>query len=520
MLLAALCAGLTIPHVAAIESVDTPESPPNILFIMTDEMRWDSMGIAGHPLAKTPNIDRLAGEGSYYSTAYTSAPICSPSRRAFFTGRYSHQHGVVDNTKQSLANDGEVDLPTLLKHHGYTTAIAGKLHFYPQKHDWSFDFFWSRGGEGSGRQESYRDYMKRKYGKSAFQTVDGSMPYPDDPLGRDIARYGFEKEDYETYWLTDRSIEFLQLQKKRGEPFFLFTSFNEPHSPYKAVEPYASMYDSSSLDIPEIPEIARQARAEALERNIKGASRHLVDDPEMVKQLTAQYLGHVTNVDDNIGRLLAELDRLELSANTIVVFTADHGNMLGDHGRWFKGVMYEGSARIPLIIKAGEDTAAARVFNHGRVITEVVENVDVMPTLLELASLAIPPQIMGVSLVKLTAGQEDSWSNRAYSQRTRFMVRDGDYKLIADQSVLDGGLPKKEGNKSGKESALDKLHPPVELYNLSADPGEAKNLAGQSSQQRRLVEMLEMLRHWQATKPGPITIPGLATPAHLINTES
>jgi len=252
MLLAALCAGLTIPHVAAIESVDTPESPPNILFIMTDEMRWDSMGIAGHPLAKTPNIDRLAGEGSYYSTAYTSAPICSPSRRAFFTGRYSHQHGVVDNTKQSLANDGEVDLPTLL----------------------------------------------------------------------------------------------------------------------------------------------------------------------------------------------------------------------------------------------------------------------------ELASLAIPSQIMGVSLVKLTAGQEDSWSNRAYSQRTRFMVRDGDYKLIADQSVLDGGLPKKEGNKSGKESALDKLHPPVELYNLSADPGEAKNLAGQSSQQRRLVEMLEMLRHWQATKPGPITIPGLATPAHLINTES
>ena len=521
MLLVQVCIGasLLFNAVLAAPDNDVEKSPPNILFIMTDEMKWDSMGVAGHPLVKTPNLDKLAHEGTYFPIAYTVAPICSPSRRSFFTGRYPHQHGVTNNSTHSMANDGEVDLPTMLKHYGYTTAIAGKLHFYPDSQDWGFDYFWSRGGEGSNKLESYKKYMIRKYGKDAFKIVDGSAPYPDDPLGRDMGRYAFSKEDYETYWLTDRSIEFLREQKERGGPFFLFTSYNEPHSPYRAVEPYASMYDPDDVEVSAIPDKVKKARAEALERGIKGPSRHLVDDPDMVKQLTSQYLGHVTNVDDNIGRLLDELENLGLDDNTIVVFSADHGNMLGDHGHWFKGVMYEGSARIPLIIQAGKRMGAADVFNRGNIVTQVVENIDVMPTLLELAGLPVPNQITGNSLVMLAAGQAPWWANRAFSQRTRLMVRDGDHKLIVDKSVLEPSAKRKRKKDITSQSALDSLHPSIELFNLVTDPGENNNLAEEMGHEERIAYMLNLIREWLDQDPGPISVPGLQPPAYLFNTQ-
>src|SRR5215218_7425821 len=136
--------------VAATARAAEPRRPPNILLIMTDEMRWDVMGCAGNPIVKTPNLDALAAGATRYATAYCVAPICMPSRRSLFTGRYAHVHGVTDNGARGLPNDGEVDLPTILKHDGYATAIAGKLHFAPRERAWSFDAFWSFTNEGPG----------------------------------------------------------------------------------------------------------------------------------------------------------------------------------------------------------------------------------------------------------------------------------------------------------------------------------------------------------------------------------
>ena len=489
LLLTSVMALLLSPSVWAGE---TPKD--NLLFVMTDEMKWDVMGVAGHPVVKTPNLDRLAQEGTYYKTAYTVAPICSPSRRSFFTSRYPHVHGVIDNSKQALANDGEVDLPTLLKHEGYETAISGKLHFYPEWHDWSFDYFWSRSSEGPNKLQSYRQYMQAKFGAGAFDTKPGTVLYPDDPLGHDLGEYRFGKEDFETFWLTDRALEYLD-DRNKDKPFFLFLSFNEPHSPYRATEPYASMYDPEKLDVPALPEGVKAERQEAIAKGIKGKARHLIDDEQMMRDLTAQYFGHITNVDDNLGRVLNYLDGSGLADNTILVFSADHGNMLGDHGKWFKGVMYEGSSRVPLIIRAGKNTRYAKLMNQGKVVEQVVESIDVMPTLLEMLDIDLPSGMQGQSLLPLTAGKAKGWKNTAFSQRTDYMFRQDNFKLIL----------------SAKGEA--------ELYDLNADPAEHHNLANTPEYQQRVTDMRKAISDWQADKPAPISVAGLQAPAHLFNSD-
>ena len=475
------------------------EPRDNLLFIMTDEMKSDVMGVAGHPMVKTPNLDKLAAQGTYYKTAYTVAPICSPSRRSFFTSRYPHVHGVIDNNKQALANDGEVDLPTLLKHEGYSTAISGKLHFYPEWQDWNFDHFWARSSEGPNHEETYRQYMFAKYGNDAFKPVKGSVLYPKDPLGHDLGKYQFAKEDFETYWLTDKALTYLTQQQKAQttKPFFLFLSYNEPHSPYRATEPYASMYDPKAISVPVIPEHAKTERKQALADKIKGKSRHLIDDEQMMRDLTAQYLGHITNVDDNVGRILDYLDNSGLADNTIVVFSADHGNMLGQHGKWFKGVMHEGSSRIPLIIRAGKNTQYAKVMNRGKVVEQIVESIDVMPTLLDMLNIDKPIGMQGQSLLPLTAGKAVNWKNHAFSQRSDYMFRLDNFKLI---------LPAKKG-KRGE----------IELYDLVSDPHEHNNLANEPAHQQRLAQMKNSISEWQANKPAPISVAGLTPPAHLFN---
>lgn len=488
---------LVLPGLAS--RAPAPEHP-NLLIISTDEMRWNVMGCAGNRVVRTPNLDRLAAGATRYATAYCVAPICMPSRRSLFTSRYAHVHGVTDNSKQCLANDGEVDLPTLLKHDGYTTGMAGKLHFAPEGPDWSFDFFWTYGKEGPGKLESYPRYVTRKHGPGALRPVPGSQPYPNDPLGKDLGKLGFPKEDSQPWWITDRSIEFLRARKGSGKPFFFFASYKEPHSPYLLTEPYASMYDPAKMVPPPIPAAVARERREALAQGILGPSRHLVDDPEMVKRLLAAYYGHMASVDDNVGRLLGELDRLGMRRNTIVVFTADHGNMTGDLGQWFKGVMYEGSSRIPLMIRAPTDSRFAATFNRGRVVNEIVENTDVLPTVLELAALPIPKGVQGKSLAPLTAGRAPGWKNRAFAARSTMMVRDGRYKLIRDpRQARRGG--------AGQE-----------LYDLQQDPKELKNLAADPAHAARVKQLDAQLDAWLKDRPAPIQVEGLKPPPHLFMT--
>ncbi len=469
-------------------------SRPNILFIMVDEMRWNAMGCAGNQIVRTPNLDRLAKEGTRFATAYTCSPVCVPSRYCFFTSRYAHVHGSTDNS--TPPQPGQVLLPALLKHHGYQTAISGKLHFLPPNQECSFDYFWSFSNEGPGKLQSWPQYMDAKHGKnSARRLVPGSQPYPDDPLGKDLGKLPYPKEDAQTFWITDRAIDFLG-RRDRHKPFFLFVSYLDPHSPSHLCEPYWSMYDAGRMPSPRIPESVKKERAGAVRNDARGGGRHLIDDEAMARALTAAYYAKVTMVDDNVGRLLQQVESMGLSDNTIIVFTADHGNMLGDHGRWFKGVMYEGSSRIPLLIKAPRKSPLAAVFNQAKVVDEMVENIDVMPTLMEMIGRPLPSDrgFQGTSLVNLAAGKKTSWKAAIFAERGSMMIRTARHKLIKNQEKdIRGGAGQ------------------YELYDLVNDPGEDVNLIDDPTCASLAAELKARLETWQKDCPPPPTVKGLTT---------
>ena len=233
---------------------------PNILFVMVDEMRWDAMSSEHHPVAETPNLDRLAAAGVRFANAYTVAPICAPARASVFTGRYPAVHGVVWN--DIPAHGGEVFLPSILKHHGYHTAIAGKLHYTPRQYSYGFDEFWSFGDEGPHPEVGHAAYLKKKYGSSnKFPIVPGTCPWPDDPLGHDVGVFRYPEEDFETEWITARSIEFLRARKDSAEPWFLFASYLKPHSPSVEPKRYFEKYDPARIPIPKLPANIKELRA-------------------------------------------------------------------------------------------------------------------------------------------------------------------------------------------------------------------------------------------------------------------
>lgn len=456
-----------------------PARPPNILFIMVDEMRWDAMGCEKNPVVATPNLDRLAARGVRFARAYTVSPVCSPARASAFTGRYAHVHGVVSNGIP--ANNGEIFLPSILKHYGYHTAISGKLHYTPRRFDYGFDQFWSFTDEGPTPELGYMAYLRRKHGSPAkFLRVAGTCPWPDDPLGRDVGLFKYPAEDFETEWITRRSLDYLRARKNSSQPWFLFTSYLKPHSPSVEPEPWFSKYDPQRMPIPKLPSNAKEMRAQQRERQ----RRHWVDDERMARVMTAKYYGAVAHIDNQVGQLLAELERLGMAGDTLVLFTADHGNMLGDRGRWFKGLQYEGSSHVPLLWHAPGEKG-------GRVVNQAVENTDLAPSILEAAGLPVPQGMQGRAFNRLARGADAGWKDRCFSQLRGGMLLEGDWKLI--DNSLDGAGP-------------------FELYDLRNDPKEEHNLAAGARQRERVESWRRRITAWRAEHPAPVRVPGMATP--------
>ena len=470
---------LTVPIRAA-------DRRPNILFLMVDEMRWDAMSWMKHPVAETPTLDRLAREGVRFTASYTASPVCSPARACAFTGRYAHVHGVVNNG--TPAHRGEIFLPSVLKHYGYHTAIAGKLHYTPVQFDYGFDQFWSFSAEGPTPALGYSAFLRNKYGSPAkFPKVAGSCPWPDDPLGQDVGLFLHPREDFETEWITDRSIDYLRSRQGTQQPWFLFTSYLKPHSPSVEPEPYFSLYDPAKMPIPPLPPGAHELRA----KQTGQSRRHYVDNEQMMRRMTAIYYGSINHVDNQIGRILLELQKLDMAEDTLILFTADHGNMLGDRGRWFKGLQYEGSAHVPLLWKGPQGTSE----NKGRAIDKPVDTTDLMPSILETAGIPVPASIQGRSFVKLASGRDSSWKPRVFSQLRSGMVLDGAWKLIDNSPALDGTGP-------------------FELYDLHNDPKEERNLAEEPKQRERVVQYRKELAAWRADRSAPIVVSGMAIPAY------
>ncbi|SNS27669.1 Arylsulfatase A [Granulicella rosea] len=445
------------------------KKPLNVLFFMSDDMRPELACYGSRFHAHSPNIDALAAKGVRFDRNYCQFPLCNPSRASLFSGRPPHTTGVLGNSVglRDLHTDWTT-LPQLFREHGYTTLRSGKLfHAGFDDHKAWTDF--------DGEVESMHPTQVGKrlpIPRVQVAKPDGSMP----PLPESNERGDHSDqllvltgngEGAGDYLVADRAIKYLN--ECKDKPFFIGCGFSKPHSPPEAPQRFYDLYNAKSLQLP--PDFAAWPtvppgfpKAAIRPKNAdlfigRGAS------PEEAQQVIRAYLASISWADWNLGRVVAELDRLGLRDNTLIVFVADHGYQLGEKGKWSKaGSLFEGGTRIPLIIHM---PGAA---GNGRASTRIVQSLDIYKTVAELAGLPVPAEIEGESLVPLLTDPRAAWDRPAYS------VWSEDGKTIHGTMVRTEQLRYAEfGPKAVNGAMMFDVHAdPLELKNIVDDPKYAE----------------------------------------------
>jgi len=444
------------------------QTRPNILLICTDQMRADMMGCAGHPVVQTPTLDRLAGRGVRLPRAYCSAPVCIPTRVSMFSGLYPHSFGKVAHIRMPI--DPRIRmLPAYLADAGYRTGIVGKTHFWPPTETYGAEGAWltidSHLSKELGEHDAYKAYLREQ----GYSDVADESQLPE--------------EHYRTRWTARESAAFIRSEDER--PFFLFCSFVKPHPPYDPPEPYASLYADADFPVP----VAREEEFTTRPLFVRSRmDRDLVADPARLQGMKAKYGGLVTMLDAAIGDIVSALEETGVLDNTMIVFTSDHGEFLGDHYLRNKTLFYEASAAIPLIM-AGPDIL------EGQVSPALTGHVDLLPTLLDFAGIDLPGRREGESLRPvLTTGNTEGWreamfgelvvqlrisSEGVWSNNLKMVTTDR-HKYCYYSRVLDG---------EGAEE---------ELFDLHNDPHEFENLAETAEGREICRDMRDRLLEWLA----------------------
>jgi arylsulfatase A-like enzyme len=480
------------PLPAADNKPAAARKPLNLLFIMTDQQRWDTLGCLGNPVIHTPNLDRLAHEGALFTKMYSSCPVCVPARTAILTGHGIESNRVTNNEDVHAENLPDfLSFDQILLRSGYHGEYHGKYHSpYKFALDYSQPVRWSVGKQhppGSkadmAESEAFLKYIDEHVPARPLQPGEQlanmyNRPYRPDPLdgaskltpeqvakiGRDkVAMTAAEIGQGFSYGCLDVPPEFTHtaytvkegleaLDRLKDGPFTLTVSIGPPHPPMVLPKPYYGMYPAATLSVPASISDPRTNSPYIPKRYGLDSYR----DPDNVRQMKSDYYGLVTLDDDWIGKLLQRLDELGLADHTLVVFTADHGEMLGDHGMMSKFVFYEGSVHIPLILRL------PGVIPAGTVVKAPVAQIDLFSTILDYLGKAAPASD-GRDLRPLIEGHEDGADRIAVSEWPApsipgYMITDGRWKLLFGR------------DKDAR--SLDAL------YDLQSDPDELNNLIG------------------------------------------
>jgi len=436
------------------------DKKPNVLFISVDDMN-NNLGCYGHPMVKSPNIDRLAARGVRFDRAYCQFPLCSPSRTSLMTGLRPDTTQVYDLQKhfRTVLPD-VVTLSQLFKNNGYFAARVGKIYHYGNPTQ--------IGTPGLDDPPSW-DVAINPRGRDKDEEAKITNHTPKRGLGSSLSFLAAEGTDEEQ---TDGKVaaEVIRLmEQSKDKPFFIAAGFYRPHCPFVAPKKYFDLYPLSNVKM--LPHSS--AERDGAPAPAFGSSRPWpwfgVTEQQGDEALRA-YWATITFVDAQVGKLLDALDRLKLADNTIVVFWSDHGYHIGEHGLWMKMSLFENSARVPLIIAVPGRSA-------GKTSPRVVELLDLYPTLAELAGLTSSMDLHGASLRPLLDDPTAKWDRPAYTQLKRaqfhgYSVRDERYRY----TEWDGG-------RRG-----------VELYDYETDPRELKNLADDPKHSDRVARMKKLLR--------------------------
>ena len=435
---------------------------PNVVLICADQWRGDCLSIAGHPVVKTPYLDGLARSGARFTNAYSAAPSCVPARMALMTGLSPAHHGRV-GYQDGIAFDIETTLPGEFRSAGYQTQAIGNMHYWPERGRIGFDDVILHDGylhHSRGRSrpadfyDDYLTWLREQAGESAV------ADYFDDGVHCNsvVARpWGRPERLHPTNWLVGEATRWLY-RRDPTVPFFLYLSFHRPHPPYN---PPAWAFEQYLTGPDHTPPVGDWVEEFAPFRDDARPDANVADyDHETVKRAQAGYYGNMTHIDHQIERFLEVLGEFGLGESTLVCFTSDHGEMLGDHLMWRKGYPYEGSARVPLIL-SGPGVVP------GTVVDEIVELRDVMPTLLSAAGVEVPGGLDGLD-VRAAAVDADPRDGAAPAPTTRAYLH-GEHTILGQsmQWIRSGRWKYVWLSENGHE----------QLFDLEADPDECRDLA-------------------------------------------
>ena len=478
---AALAATLAAPAQSATKGTSSAANkttqpggrkrPLNVLFFMSDDMRPELASYNSRFNVHSPNIDALGAHGVRFDRNYCQFPLCNPSRSSLFTGHLPRETGVLANTAAVVKAHPEwMTLPRLFRESGYTTLRSGKL-FHAGLDD---PKAWT---EFDGDVESMHPTQQGKrmeIPRAQVPMPSGALPALPQDLERaahsdQILVLDGDGEGAGDYMVADLAIKFLQRVAADPEtPFFVGCGFTKPHSPPQAPQRFFDMYDPEKIQLP--PDFAAWPTVPA--GFPKAAIRpHNADlfigrgaSESEAKQVIRAYLASISWADWNLGRVVAELERLKLRDNTVIVFVADHGYQLGEKGKWSKaGSLFEGGTRVPLIIDM------PGMSGNGRACTRIVQSLDIYRTLCELANLDVPAGVEGTSLVPLLHDSRGPWLQPGYS------IWSEDGSTIHGTAVRTEQWRYAEYGKDAANGAMlfDVHADPMELTNLADDPKHA-----------------------------------------------
>lgn len=495
----------------------------NVLFFMCDQLRWDHLSCNGHPSLRTPAIDGLAARGVRFDSAYVQSPVCVPSRMSFYTGRYVGSHGTTWNHVPLPV--GEQTLGDHLARVGRRASLMGKTHVIPDLDGLQrlgiaaespearmrlaggfVEFDRYDGHAPPGSESGYAEFLREHgyegpdpWNRHVVTGLDADGATASGWLLRNAHLPALVREEHsETAYLTDRAIEFIEAQAE--QPWVLHLSYIKPHWPLIAPAPYHDMYRSSDT--------GRIVRADPKTENphpVLQAYRNSHEDclsyarEEVVRHVRPTYMGLVRQVDDHLRRVLDCLERTGRANDTLVVFTSDHGDHLGDHGLGEKELFYEQAVRVPLIVVDPRPCADA---TRGSVVDAFVESVDIVPTVLEAIEVDPAPHVVeGRSLLPLLQGRgARGWRDAVFSELD-FSFRSARRTLGLPVDACYGWMVRTRRWKyvywKGMRAQLfDMLRDPDELVDLGDAPGHD---AVHAEMQRRLM-------HWSLERKVRTTV--------------
>jgi choline-sulfatase len=416
--------------------------PRNVLFICSDQHQTAAAGCYGSREVRTPNIDAIAAAGTRFDHAYCQAPVCVPARGSIVTGVYPHTHGA-RILQDPLPNEART-AAHFFKERGYVTGAIGKMHFVDETRRHGFDH---RLHEADFLATlTAEDRQKLRQDQRAAESVEG-RPSP------------LADRFFQDYWFADEAVKFLH--QNRNRPFCLWTSFFMPHTPLAPQARYFEMYDPARLTLP------RRSDRELVD----GFPGHLIRARErgwyaqtdaQLRQSLCGYYGNITQTDARVGRVYDALRELGLDRDTVVVYTSDHGEMAGAHRMWTKHNMYEQSVNVPLIVSVPGEVST------NVLAAQIVEHVDIFPTLAELCGFDAPRDIPGRSLAPLLRGRHYTPREFAYSEyyfcRNVFTKDD---RYVGKPPILMVRTDRWKFNYLSWDRC--------ELFDLKKDPGEFDN---------------------------------------------